>query len=59
MFQAKHAGLPEATHDEFAREEFCGTLRSVFTTELWPANREIYDQQLPQYVKQHGLGFLG
>jgi SAM-dependent methyltransferase len=54
MFQAKHAALPEASHDEFAREEFCGTLRSVFTTELWPANREIYDQQLPRYIKQHG-----
>ena len=54
MFQAKHAILPQATHDEFAREEFCATLRNVFTTELWPANRAVYDHLLPKYVAEHG-----
>lgn len=54
MFQAKHAMLPVATHDEFAREEFCSTLRQMFTSELWPANREVYDHQLPKFVAQHG-----
>jgi SAM-dependent methyltransferase len=54
MFQARHAILPEATHDEFAREEFCSTLRRVFTSELWPANRAVYEHELPKFVARTG-----
>lgn len=55
MFQHQHQALPHATHDEFAREEFCGSLRKLFTTELWPANRKLYDQQmLPEFVAENG-----
>ena len=55
MFQTRHGMLPAATHDEFARQEFCATLRKIFTTELWPANRDLYDQrQLPAFVAKHG-----
>jgi SAM-dependent methyltransferase len=55
MFQTQHEILPGATHDEFAREEFCASLRKFFTTELWPANREVYDlQQLPKFRAKHG-----
>ena len=54
MFQTQHAMLPKATHDEFAREEFCSTLRSVFTTELWPANSEVMKNHLAQHVAKHG-----
>ena len=46
MFQDQHAALPVASHDEFAREEFCASLRKLFTTELWPANRDLYGAQL-------------
>jgi SAM-dependent methyltransferase len=55
MFQTPHEMLPCATHDEFARQEFCATLRKVFTTELWPANRELYERrQQPAFVRKHG-----
>ncbi len=55
MFQDQHAVLPEATHDEFARQEFCSSLRKLFTTELWPANRRIYNEQmLPGFTATHG-----
>lgn len=55
MFQAPHAILPDATHDEFAREEFCGTLRKFFTETLWPGNNDVYKgQQLPTFVSRHG-----
>ncbi len=55
MYQAKHGILPTETHDEFAREEFCGTLRRLFTTELWPANRELYEQvAAPAFQQKHG-----
>ena len=55
MFQDRHDVLPEATHDEFAREEFCSSLRKMFTTELWPANRALYHQQmLPAFVEKNG-----
>lgn len=55
MFQSQHAVLPKATHDEFAREEFCSSLRNLFTTNLWPGCRELYEQSLlPQFRERHG-----
>jgi ubiquinone/menaquinone biosynthesis C-methylase UbiE len=55
MFQTQHAALPIADHDEFAREEFCGTLRRFFTTQLWPANTELYrESKLPEFEQRHG-----
>jgi ubiquinone/menaquinone biosynthesis C-methylase UbiE len=55
MFQAEHAVLPQATHDEFAREEFCASLRKLFTTRLWPGCRELYEkQQLALFRQRHG-----
>ncbi len=55
VFQQRHDQLPQQTHDEFAREEFCGSLRKMFTTELWPANREIYTKErLPSFVSEKG-----
>jgi SAM-dependent methyltransferase len=55
MFQHAHAALPQADHDEFAREEFCATLRKVFTTELFPGTRDIYERAvLPAFRAKHG-----
>jgi ubiquinone/menaquinone biosynthesis C-methylase UbiE len=55
MFQTAHAALPEATHDEFAREEYCGALRKFFTEELWPGNNDVYKgKQLPEFERRHG-----
>jgi ubiquinone/menaquinone biosynthesis C-methylase UbiE len=55
MFQEHHEILPQALHDEFAREEFCSSIRKLFTTELWPGNREIYAKKLlPAFVAKNG-----
>ncbi len=45
MFQQAHALLPTATHDEFAREEFCSSLRKMFTTELFPGANDVYQNR--------------
>ena len=34
MFQSQHSVLPVASHDEFARQDFCASLRKLFTTQL-------------------------
>jgi SAM-dependent methyltransferase len=55
MFQTQHAALPVADHDEFAREEFCGTMRRFFTTQIWPGNAELYRQaKLPEFEARRG-----
>ena len=55
MFQLDHAALPKATHDEFAREEFCASLRKVFTTELFPGASDVYYKKvLPEFEHRHG-----
>jgi SAM-dependent methyltransferase len=55
MFQDRHAILPQATHDEFAREEFISTLRKRFTTDIWPGTRKVYGEKvLPAFRAKHG-----
>lgn len=55
MFQDRHELLPQATHDEFARQEFVATLRRRFTTDIWPGTRKLYaDTVLPTYQARHG-----
>jgi len=55
MFQSQHSMLPVATHDEFARQEFCASLRKLFTTNLWPGCRELYNKRLlPLFRQRHG-----
>jgi ubiquinone/menaquinone biosynthesis C-methylase UbiE len=55
MFQTAHAILPKATHDEAAREDFCASLRKMFTTELFPGARMVYSQVLlPGFERKHG-----
>lgn len=44
MTQHRHAVLPEQTHDEGAREAYCGTLRKLFTETLWPGARTVYEE---------------
>jgi SAM-dependent methyltransferase len=54
MFQQTHAVLPQASHDEAAREAFCATLRKFFTMELWPGVRDVYHSQMePKFIQQH------
>jgi SAM-dependent methyltransferase len=55
MFQDRHEILPEATHDETARQAFIATMRRRFTTDLWPGTRKIYDEKLlPAFETKHG-----
>ena len=55
MPQTHHAVLPTATHDEAAREGFSSALRKLFTTELFPGVREIYNASLlPKFEAEHG-----
>jgi ubiquinone/menaquinone biosynthesis C-methylase UbiE len=55
MLQVPHAMLPATTHDEFARQEFCASLRRLFTTNLWPGCRELYQRRLlPLFRQRHG-----
>ncbi len=55
MFQDNHAVLPQATHDEYAREEFVATLRKRFTTDIWPGNRTFYAEKLlPAFREKFG-----
>lgn len=55
MTQARHAVLPEQTHDEAAREAFCGSLRKMFTETLWPGTRDIYEESArPAYERRTG-----
>ncbi|WP_295636948.1 class I SAM-dependent methyltransferase [Novosphingobium sp.] len=55
MIQERHALLPEATHDESARQDFVSSLRKMFTTELFPGTRRVYQEELlPRHVARHG-----
>ena len=53
--QTTHAVLPQATHDEAAREDFIASLRKLFTTELFPGTRKLYETRLlPDFETKHG-----
>ena len=55
MFQQLHSALPRATHDEFAREEFCASLRKFFTVQLVPGGNDVYYRRvLPDFEAKHG-----
>ncbi|WP_293897713.1 class I SAM-dependent methyltransferase [Phenylobacterium sp.] len=55
MFQEPHAALPSATHDELARQDFCSSLRKMFTTDLFPGANDVYYRQLlPAFEARYG-----
>lgn len=55
MSQTRHAVLPEQTHDEAAREAFCGNLRKLFTETLWPGTRDVYENVArPDFERRTG-----
>lgn len=55
MFQEAHAALPRATHDEFAREEYCSSVRKLFTTELFPGVMDVYrNAAAPEFERKTG-----
>jgi SAM-dependent methyltransferase len=53
--QGPHGMLPKQTHDEAARESCVASMRKYFTTELIPANRDLYESRLaPAFEAEHG-----
>ena len=55
MFQERHGMLPSETHDEAARFDFVSSLRKMFTTDLFPGIRTVYEgKQRPAFEKKHG-----
>ncbi len=52
--QTQHGGLPEASSDEAARQEFVVAYRRHVQTQLRPGNRKIYDNRVePEFVRGH------
>ena len=55
MFQERHALLPSETHDEAARYAFVSSPRKMFTTELFPGMRTVYQQRQRRiFEMKHG-----
>ncbi|WP_317928550.1 class I SAM-dependent methyltransferase [Halioxenophilus sp. WMMB6] len=53
--QAKHAMLPETTHDEASRQEFAKSLKGFIQQKLLPGLEPIYQQRVaPAFEKAHG-----
>ena len=50
-----HDALPEATHDEFARQEFVKSFKLHVATQIAPGNKVIYEKRVrPSFEKKHG-----
>ena len=55
MFQERHALLPSETHDEAARYAFVSSLRKMFTVDLFPGMRTVYNErQRHAFEAKHG-----
>jgi SAM-dependent methyltransferase len=53
--QARHAVLPETTHDEAARQDFVKSMRQHVTMTLTPGNEVVYRRSvLPAFTRAHG-----
>jgi ubiquinone/menaquinone biosynthesis C-methylase UbiE len=55
MSQTAHAMLPHSSHDELARQQFVSSMRKMFTTELFPGIRELYERKKrPEFTARAG-----
>ncbi|MEO9599423.1 class I SAM-dependent methyltransferase [Parasphingorhabdus sp.] len=53
--QSHHAALPQATHDEAARQEFTKSFKGFIQSTLLPGLTPIYNEQVkPAFQKEHG-----
>jgi len=53
--QFKHAVLPQATSDEFARQEFVKSFKLHLATQVSPNNKTIYEERVkPAFEAEHG-----
>ncbi|MEP0859683.1 class I SAM-dependent methyltransferase [Trichocoleus sp. DQ-U1] len=52
--QFQHRMLPQATHDELARQNFVNSLKGYLTSQITPGNKAIYEKRLkPQFEQEH------
>ena len=52
--QFKHSMLPQATHDELARQNFMQSLKGYIMRQMSPANKIIYEKVAkPRFEKEH------
>lgn len=52
--QLQHAILPEATHDEFARQNFVQSLKIHLATKVSPGNKTVYERHAaPRFEREH------
>ena len=52
--QLQHAVLPEATHDEFARQNFVQSLKIYLATKVSPGNKTVYERHAaPRFEREH------
>ena len=53
--QTQHGVLPQANHDELARQEFVRSFKIHLASRVSPGNRAIYDMRAePEFEKEHG-----
>ncbi|MBD1923346.1 class I SAM-dependent methyltransferase [Microcoleus sp. FACHB-831] len=50
--QFQHRMLPEATHDELARQNFVNSLKGYIGSQISPGNKELYEKQLKPRFEQ-------
>ena len=52
--QFQHQMLPQATHDELARQNFVNSLKGYITRQISPGNKVLYEKQLkPRFEQEH------
>lgn len=52
--QFKHSMLPEATHDELARQNFMESLKGYIMREVTPGNKVVYEKVAePEFEREH------
>jgi SAM-dependent methyltransferase len=53
--QYSHELLPEATHDELARQEFVKSFKYYLASHVSPDNKKVYEEHVrPAFEKKHG-----
>ena len=53
--QFTHEALPDASHDEFSRQEFVKSLKLHIATQIAPRNRDVYERKVkPNFVNEEG-----
>jgi hypothetical protein len=53
--QFEHGVLPQATHDELARQSFVHSLKVHLASHVSPGNKKVYEQRVkPRFERESG-----